>query len=119
MSDNSTQYSPAKLKEFKAILDAQLKKTIEELDTLKSNRKEQRQRLANSNIDYNASSKHFQEQAKDKRRIQSLQRKSRELKSALTRIDNKTYGVCDRSGKLIQEARLKAMPTARFDILRK
>jgi len=119
MSKNSAQYSAAKLKEFKSILDTRLQTTVEELDTLKGNQEKQKQRLATSNIDFNQSSKHFQQQAKDKRLIQSLQRKARELKSALKRVDDKTYGVCNRSGKLIREARLKAMPTARFDILRK
>jgi len=116
MSNTSNQFSPAKLKKFKAILDTSLESTQAELEELKSARKNQKQRLANSNIDFSANSKHFQQQAKNKRHIERLQRKSRELKSALQRIDTKTYGVCDRTGNLIREERLFAMPTARFDI---
>ena len=34
------------------------------------------------------------------------------LKAALTRIDNKTYGICRATGKLIPKERLKAVPHA-------
>lgn len=38
-----------------------------------------------------------------------------EIDAALLRIDNGTYGQCDRCGRPIDEERLKAMPTARYD----
>jgi DnaK suppressor protein len=38
-----------------------------------------------------------------------------EIDDAMLRIDNGTYGRCDRCGKPIDEERLKAMPTARYD----
>ena len=34
------------------------------------------------------------------------------LEKALVRIENKTYGICRESGKLIEKARLKAVPHA-------
>jgi len=34
------------------------------------------------------------------------------LKAALTRIDNKTYGICRETGKLIPKERLRAVPHA-------
>lgn len=34
------------------------------------------------------------------------------LKAALTRIDNKTYGICRATGKLIPKERLRAVPHA-------
>jgi RNA polymerase-binding transcription factor DksA len=34
------------------------------------------------------------------------------LEAALIRIENKTYGVCRVTGKLIQKERLKAVPHA-------
>ena len=39
-----------------------------------------------------------------------------EVDAAITRIQRGTYGVCELSGVPISEARLEAMPTARFDI---
>lgn len=38
------------------------------------------------------------------------------LENALTRIKNKTYGVCRVTGKLIQKERLKAVPHATLSI---
>ena len=38
-----------------------------------------------------------------------------EIDEALRRIDEGTYGQCVRCGKPIDEERLKAMPTARYD----
>ena len=34
------------------------------------------------------------------------------LEAALVRIENKTYGVCRETGKLIQKERLRAVPHA-------
>jgi RNA polymerase-binding protein DksA len=38
-----------------------------------------------------------------------------EIDEALQRIDDGTYGQCARCGKPIDEKRLEAMPTARYD----
>ncbi len=38
-----------------------------------------------------------------------------EIDEALRRIDEGTYGDCERCGKPIPEARLEALPTARYD----
>ena len=40
----------------------------------------------------------------------------RDLKNALIRIENKTYGVCRVTGKLIDKERLKAVPHATLSI---
>lgn len=40
----------------------------------------------------------------------------RDLKNALIRIENKTYGVCRVTGKLIQKERLKLVPHATLSI---
>ena len=38
------------------------------------------------------------------------------LENALIRIENKTYGICRETGKLIQKERLKAVPHATLSI---
>ena len=38
-----------------------------------------------------------------------------DIDEALRRIDEGTYGTCERCGKSIDERRLEALPTARFD----
>ncbi len=40
----------------------------------------------------------------------------RDLKHALIRIENKTYGICRVTGKLIPKDRLKAVPHATLSI---
>ena len=40
----------------------------------------------------------------------------RDLKHALIRIENKTYGICRVTGKLIDKERLKAVPHATLSI---
>jgi RNA polymerase-binding transcription factor DksA len=40
----------------------------------------------------------------------------RDLKNALFRVENKTYGVCRVTGKLIDKARLKLVPHATLSI---
>ena len=40
----------------------------------------------------------------------------RDLKNALVRIENKTYGVCRVTGKLINKKRLKIVPHATLSI---
>jgi len=41
------------------------------------------------------------------------------LENALLRIDNKVYGICRETGKLISKERLKAVPHATLSILAK
>lgn len=119
MTNNTIQYSQQKLEEFKSVLANQLNLTNKELSVFQEDRKAQKEHLANSSVDFNQSSKHFQQQAQNKQHINRLQRKSRELQAALKRIENKTYGVCERTGQLIREERLLARPISRFDILKK
>jgi RNA polymerase-binding transcription factor DksA len=38
------------------------------------------------------------------------------LEKALMRIENKTYGICRETGKLIDKARLRAVPHATLSI---
>lgn len=118
MSDN-IQFSPEKLAKFKSIIEEDLEVINKELTKFKHDREALKQHLAHTNTDFNQTSKHFEQQAKNKQLINRLQVKSRELKAALKRIENKTYGVCNRSGQLIREERLMARPVARFDIKRK
>ena len=40
----------------------------------------------------------------------------RDLKNALNRIENKTYGICRVTGKLIAKERLKLVPHATLSI---
>ena len=39
-----------------------------------------------------------------------------EIDAAITRIQRGTYGICELTGEVISEARLEAIPTARFGL---
>ena len=87
-----TRYSDAELEEFRAIiLDKLAYKVLEEgANTLS---KEETTRLAQRQLKF----------------IQGLQ-------AALVRIENKTYGICRETGKLIPAERLRAVPHATLSI---
>ncbi|GLR17537.1 TraR/DksA family transcriptional regulator [Portibacter lacus] len=110
------KYSEAKLQEFKQIIQPLLKETDERLSDLKETRKRRTEHFADMNVDFNESSAHFQQQSKNKASMRRLKTKSKELNQALLRIENGTYGVCERTGRLIDEKRLKALPTARVSM---
>lgn len=46
----------------------------------------------------------------------SLELKLKDVNVALEKIENGTYGVCEKCGKKIEEERLKAVPEAKFCI---
>ncbi len=119
MTTDTVKYSSEKLAEFKQILSEKLEDVQGQIEDKKASVKNRKEQVAQSNLGFSEGSRHFQQQAKNKQLIRRLQHKARELKAALGRIEDETYGVCDRTGKLIREARLQAMPTARFDIVRK
>ena len=118
MTTDTVKYSPAKLKEFEQILNEKLEEAQEQINDKKESVNKRKTQVAQSNLGFSEGSRHFQEQAKNKRFIRRLQHQSRELRAALGRIEDETYGVCERTGKLIREARLHAMPTAKFDLKR-
>jgi len=117
MPDKSKRYSKAKLSKFKSIITDNLAEVQNEIKSLKENQQAQKEQKVTTNVDFNENSKHFQQQAKNNQLIRRLQNKSRELMAATKRIEDASYGVCERSGNLIREERLLAMPTARFDII--
>ena len=116
---DTVKYSSEKLAEFKQILSEKLAEVQEQLTDKKTSVDKRKTQVAESNLGFSEGSRHFQQQAKNKQLIRRLQHKARELKAALGRIEEETYGICERSGELIREARLQAMPIARFDIVRK
>lgn len=114
-SITKTRYSDAELEEFRVLLQQKLDKAqsqlafnLEQLSELEETgdakikglenalgaaEKEQLNRLA----------------ARQKKHIQHLQ-------NALLRIQNKVYGICRATGKLISKERLKAVPHATLSI---
>lgn len=110
-----TRYSDEELAEFKAIIMEKLSKAREDLKLLIE------AYTNNSEHDTNDTSPTFKvleegQQVLSKEENSNLaQRQERfitNLENALVRIENKTYGICRVTGKLISKERLRAVPHA-------
>ncbi len=116
MADNNekVRYSDEELEEFRQIILEKLKRTEEDLkvlrDLLDSNDINQTKILSFEDSAYSYQRDHTI------RLIARLERFKNDLNRALVRIDNKTYGICRETGKLISKDRLKAVPHATLSI---
>ena len=63
-------------------------------------------------VDYEADSKMAQELLKMNGMIENDRNQIQQLEAALLRIENKTYGICKKTGEFIRKERLEAMPEA-------
>ena len=113
------RYSDADLKEFKALIEEKIVKAKEDLDLIKSAHMND---LNNGTDDTSPTFKAFEEgsetMSKEANTQLALRQEKfiRDLKNALVRIENKTYGVCRVTGKLISKERLKLVPHATLSI---
>lgn len=114
-----TRYSDEELKEFRDIIMEKLDKAKKEYDEL---------RAAITNTDGNdvtdtsPTFKVLEEGASTLSKEEAGRLAQRQMKfiqnlqSALIRIENKTYGICRDTGKLIPKERLRAVPHATLSI---
>lgn len=96
-------YSDPELAEFKTNIDAKLEKANKELEYLKT--------LLTTDDPENKF-----EKAQIEQMIVRQETFIDHLNKALERIDNKTYGICRVTGKLIDKARLTAVPHATLSL---
>lgn len=114
-----TRYSDAELEEFREIILQKLEKAQKDYDQLRSG-------LNNSDgndvKDTSPTFKVMEEGAATLGKEETGQLAQRQMKfiqhlqAALIRIENKTYGVCRETGKLIPKERLRAVPHATLSI---
>jgi RNA polymerase-binding protein DksA len=109
------RYSDAELQEFKQIILMKLEKAKEDYELLKS---AITQSESNDTQDTSPTFKVLEEGAatlskEEAGRLATRQAKFiQHLQGALVRIENKTYGICRETGKLISKERLRAVPHA-------
>jgi RNA polymerase-binding protein DksA len=109
------RYSDAELLEFKEIIMHKLEKAQEDYELLKS---AITQSESNDTQDTSPTFKVLEEGAatlskEEAGRLATRQAKFiQHLQGALIRIENKTYGICRETGKLISKERLRAVPHA-------
>ncbi|MDR0427340.1 MAG: TraR/DksA C4-type zinc finger protein [Dysgonamonadaceae bacterium] len=114
-----TRYTDAELEEFREIINEKLEKAKRDYDLLKAT-------LMNTDgndvTDTSPTFKVLEEGAATLSKEEAGQLAQRQMKfikslqAALVRIENKTYGVCRETGKLIPKERLRAVPHATLSI---
>lgn len=114
-----TRYSDEELQEFKELILAKIEKATKEYEELRAD-------LTNSEgndvTDTSPTFKVLEEGADTlgkealgllaERQMKFIQH----LQAALVRIENKTYGICRETGKLIPKERLRAVPHATLSV---
>ena len=117
--EERTRYSDADLQEFKAIIQQKIEKAEKDLALLRESFINDQN---NGTDDTSPTFKAFEEGAETLSKEQNAilagrqEKFIRDLKHALILIENKTYGICRVTGKLIDKERLKAVPHATLSI---
>ena len=119
MVDEQIRFSDADLAEFKGLILNKLEKAKIDLDLIKSAYMND---LNNGTDDTSPTFKAFEEgsetMSKEANSQLAIRQEKfiRDLRNALVRIENKTYGVCKVTGKLINKDRLRIVPHATMSI---
>ena len=117
--EDRIRYSDADLQEFKAIIQQKIEKAEKDWALLKESFINDQN---NGTDDTSPTFKAFEEGAETLSKEQNAilagrqEKFIRDLKHALIRIENKTYGICRVTGKLIDKERLKAVPHTTLSI---
>ena len=113
------KYSDKELSDFKVLIEEKIEKAKKDLELLKSTYMNDGN---NGTDDTSPTFKAFEEgsetMSKEANTQLALRQEKfiRDLKSALIRIENKTYGICRVTGKLIKKERLTLVPHATLSI---
>ncbi|TNJ45439.1 TraR/DksA family transcriptional regulator [Tamlana fucoidanivorans] len=116
---DSVRYSDAELEEFKALITEKIEKAQHDLELIKSAYMNDHN---NGTEDTSPTFKAFDEgsavMSKESNSQLAIRQEKfiRDLKNALIRIENKTYGICRVTGKLINKKRLELVPHATLSI---
>lgn len=119
MHEQTVRYSDKDLTEFKEIILEKIKSAEEDLKSFVTSYKNDSN---NGTDDTSPTFKAFEEGSETMSKEANVQlairqeKFIRDLKNALLRIENKTYGICRETGKLIQKERLKLVPHATLSI---
>ncbi|NER14446.1 TraR/DksA family transcriptional regulator [Leptobacterium flavescens] len=119
MSDTKIRYSDKDLEEFRVLIEAKIEKAKKDLELLRSSYMNDGN---NGTDDTSPTFKAFEEgsetMSKEANTALAIRQEKfiRDLKNALSRIENKTYGICRVTGKLINKERLKLVPHATLSI---
>ncbi len=113
------RFTDAELEEFRVLIQQKINKAQADLDLIKS---AYMNNGNNGTDDTSPTFKAFEEgsetMSKEANSALAIRQEKfiRDLKNALVRIQNKTYGICRVTGKLIAKERLKLVPHATLSI---
>ena len=119
MQDERVRYNDADLQAFRQIIKDKIEKAEKDLQLIRESFINDQN---NGTDDTSPTFKAFEEGAETLSKEQNSilagrqEKFVRDLKHALIRIENKTYGICRVTGKLIPKDRLKAVPHATLSI---
>ncbi|MBO4499085.1 MAG: TraR/DksA C4-type zinc finger protein [Bacteroidaceae bacterium] len=114
-----TRYSDEELEEFRTLINEKLAIAQRDYDALKASLMNTDN---NSTDDTSPTYKVLEEGANTLSKEETTRLAQRQIKfiqslqAALVRIENKTYGICRETGKLIPKERLRAVPHATLSI---
>lgn len=119
MAENTAvRYSDEELAEFKALIERKLKEAREGLEVYM----DACNNAGNNTMDTSPTFKVLEEGSEVLAKEENAQQAARlykyikNLEAALLRIENKTYGICRVTGKLIPKERLMSVPHATMSI---
>ncbi len=117
--DERTRYSDAELEEFRQIILEKLENAQKDYELLRNGITNQD---SNDVMDTSPTFKVLEEGAATLSKEESGRLAQRQIKfiqhlqAALVRIENKSYGICRETGRLIPKERLRAVPHATLSI---
>lgn len=117
--EERTRYSDVELEEFRQIINEKLAKAQKDYEMLRNGLTNLD---SNDVMDTSPTFKVLEEGAATLTKEESGRLAQRQMKfiqhlqAALIRIENKTYGICRETGKLIPKERLRAVPHATLSI---
>ena len=117
--ENTSRYSDENLEEFRVLIHLKIEKAQHDLELIKSAYMND---LNNGTEDTSPTFKALDEgsqvMSKESNSQLAIRQEKfiRDLKNALIRIENKTYGICRVTGKLINKKRLELVPHATLSI---
>ena len=119
MENKTERYSDAELEEFRILIQGKIEKAEEDLRIL---REQFTNNMDNGTEDTSPSFKSFEEGSETMSKEANAQLAARQekflrdLRAAIIRIENKTYGMCRVTGNRIEKERLKLVPHATMSI---
>ncbi|HEA30076.1 MAG TPA: TraR/DksA family transcriptional regulator [Leeuwenhoekiella sp.] len=118
-TETKERFTDAELEEFRILIQQKIDKAQNDLDLIKS---AYMNNGNNGTDDTSPTFKAFEEgsetMSKEANSALAIRQEKfiRDLRNALVRIQNKTYGICRVTGKLIAKDRLKLVPHATLSI---